>query len=658
MGNQASTAGFSSERVVDVASNVMEAFGPLYVQAYAAATVRSLQEAHTRAAEGGQLPDALKLELMAPPIATEPLEKGWMVKLGAIKASWRRRFFVATNEADNFVVYYFERDEHADTPTRKRGAILPCGLRVRALRDEADRKLYGEHALCLDPGDGRRAWHLRCDSEAERSKWRAVLKYASLHAQPPLSADAVEAAAFCDAYERLRRRLGLWGWYRIDRCEPEQLTQLVCQLCRDRILHQALARLDAAGGAASKDGARVRQAALGELDRVVGAVVASAWQACKEAAAGRAESLREAATSNLPGAVKDLATGKEALRERVSRVLASAAAEATGPGLDHVVNAFLRPLYKAHKAVVQLFWAHMNAILDRGLKERELRAFFRNCRWQRGELLPAFRRVRAVTRGELPEDEAEARSLLQDMTTTWAELIELLQGVTLWEVERVFEESLIRQATWGVYCFVDAVETGPEWLDPAAALRQVTRAMAGDAVKRARRDMRDVLRLIYSPAVRRKAMRHPEVRDALAGSAVSAVAFRHRELQPPASEADEAAAALALDAAASAASGAAAAGAGATGTAAAAAAGTSTAASSADGIAPTSVGGSTRKAEKAVFDRTAAAAKATRQQFADAAWALDELIDATVDAVVESSQGLRITDTLGRLGKLPGSLGI
>ncbi|KAA0147517.1 hypothetical protein FNF28_07557 [Cafeteria roenbergensis] len=366
-----------------------------------------------------------------------------MVKLGAIKASWRRRFFVATNEADNFVVYYFERDEHADTPTRKRGAILPCGLR------------------------------------------------------PP------------------------------------------------------------------RTGPACGRPALGELDRVVGAVVASAWQACKEAAAGRAESLREAATSNLPGAVKDLATGKEALRERVSRVLASAAAEATGPGLDHIVNAFLRPLYKAHKAVVQLFWAHMNAILDRGLKERELRAFFRNCRWQRGELLPAFRRVRAVTRGELPEDEAEARSLLQDMTTTWAELIELLQGVTLWEVERVFEESLIRQATWGVYCFVDAVETGPEWLDPAAALRQVTRAMAGDAVKRARRDMRDVLRLIYSPA-----------------------------------------------------------------------------------------------AEKAVFDRTAAAAKATRQQFADAAWALDELIDATVDAVVESSQGLRITDTLGRLGKLPGSLGI
>lgn len=284
-----------------------------------------------------------------------------------------QRPFGTESQADNFVVYYFERDEHADTPTRKRGAILPCGFRVRALRDEADRKLYGEHALCLDPGDGRRAWHLRCDSEAERSKWRAVLKYASLHAQPPLSSDAVEAAAFCDAYERLRRRLGLWGWYRIDRSEPEQLAQLVSQLCRDRILHQALARLDAAGGSASKDGARVRQAALGELDRVVGAVVASAWQACKEAAAGRAESLRDMATSNLPGVVKDLATGKETLRERVARVLASAAADATGPGLAHVVSAFLRPLYKAHKAVVQLFWAHMNAILDRGLKERELR---------------------------------------------------------------------------------------------------------------------------------------------------------------------------------------------------------------------------------------------------------------------------------------------
>ena len=284
------------------------------------------------------------------------------------------------------------------------------------------------------------------------------------------------------------------------------------------------------------------------------------------------------------------------------------------------------------------------------------RAFFRNCRWQRGELLPAFRRVRAVTRGELPEDEAEAASVLRDMPVTWAELVELLQGVTLWEVERVFEESLIQQATWAVYGFVEAVETAAEDEDPVACLRAVTRAMARDAVRRARRDMRDVLRLIYSPAVRRRAMRHPAVREALAASAASSVPLRHAILRPPEDEAAAEAAAVAHDGSASA---------GRAGDAAAAAAApaepaaaSASAGSSGDGVAPTKIGGSTRKAEKAAYDRTAAAAAATADSFTDPAWALDSLIDEAVDAVVKAAEGGRIDETLGRLHTLPGKLGI
>jgi len=98
MGNQSSTAGFSSEQIVDVASNIMESFAPLYVRAYGNAMVEQLTEAHDMTERRGAALNELGLELSQPPVATEPLEKGWMVKLGAIKASWRRRFFVATNE--------------------------------------------------------------------------------------------------------------------------------------------------------------------------------------------------------------------------------------------------------------------------------------------------------------------------------------------------------------------------------------------------------------------------------------------------------------------------------------------------------------------------------------------------------------------------------
>lgn len=98
MGNKASTVGFSLSEIVDAASNVMEAFAPLYVRAYGNELVRTLQAEAEAASRKSASESKPKYQLEAPPVATEPLEKGWMVKLGAIKASWKRRFFVATNE--------------------------------------------------------------------------------------------------------------------------------------------------------------------------------------------------------------------------------------------------------------------------------------------------------------------------------------------------------------------------------------------------------------------------------------------------------------------------------------------------------------------------------------------------------------------------------
>lgn len=412
------------------------------------------------------------------------------------------------------------------------------------------------------------------------------------------------------------------------------------------------------------------QAALAELDRIVGNVVGAAWMALSDRVASRAEPLAIAAQGKLASICSDMERTKEALRERVGSVLAEEAREALAKA-RHVIQAFLRPLYKAHQATVMLFWTRMNDILDRGLKERELRAFFRNCRWQRGELLPAFRRVRAVTRGELPEDEVEAASVLREMPVTWAELVELLNGVTLWEVERILEESLVAQATWGVYTFVAAVETSSDGSDPVESLRAVTRKMAADAVVRSTEDLSTVLRLVFSPQVRRRAMRRPAVQEALRTSALTTVELRNAHLRPPRTHDEEDSAAAALDSTASDARGAASAEAAAASSSASSSSSAS-AASAAPGsgapaaastsgpgsVAPAKVGGSTRPAEKAVSELVMASSSAIGDEFNDAGWALDELVDAAVDEHVLVTHSETISATLNALKKLPGRLGI
>jgi hypothetical protein len=549
------------------------------------------------------------------------------------------------------VVNYFDRDEYASNPSRRKGAIFPCGYRVRALKGEAERREYGEHALCLDPGDGRRAWYLRCDSESERARWQAVLKYATLHAQPPLSEDPVAAAAFRDAYEMLRRRLGLWGWYRIDRSEPEQIASLIRQVCVERILPPLLRRLDAGTSTREKDGSKVKQALLAELDRVVGNISAAGWKGITEAVGAKSKGMSDAARDGATTISNDMEASKKDLSAKVSRVLSAAAADAMRSSLKPVLAAFLRPLRLAHEASIRLFRTKMLDLIDQGLPELRLRcvwlhciacfspdsrrrSFFKNCKWQRGELLPAFLKIRAVTRGELPEDDKEATEILQDMTVTWAELVELMQGVTLWEVERIFEDSLIEQVTWAIFTFVSKVEGSDDSAATTDQLNATTRLMIQDAVTRAHADLRKVIHTIFCPIVRRIALKNHAVQEALRGSAYFAVGLRDTVLSPAVEGAEASTSGEAEPSPVVAAS---------------------SASASSDPLGPSKAGASTRRAERLAAENARTSCGLV-EGFVDSVWLLDELVEAAVDVFYEDTQGKEVERSLNELSKLNGGL--
>jgi hypothetical protein len=341
MGVKQSTP-FPFEAVADCVVRTVNAFGPTYVKAVA---ISSVEAASHAAAKGSEY------ALQRPPLASEPLEVGWLTKLGERTKNWKRRWFILGEEKDNFVLFYYgeERGGAADRAGAK-GAIFLCGYVV------ADAPEHGPHCLSLSPLDRKRTWLLRADTEPQKDKWKLALRFAALKCQPPISTDRILAKAFREAYARTRRQLGITGPYAIDRSEPEQLAVLCVQACEETVLHDTYVELYASIAATSAGSPQQSPELehLGrEVDRVAQEVVASAWPALST----RVEMRRDFIQRQVEGSVAALQTERASrladVRVRLAPVLAEVTADATTQSrLMAVQSALSKVQYKVKWARV------------------------------------------------------------------------------------------------------------------------------------------------------------------------------------------------------------------------------------------------------------------------------------------------------------------
>jgi hypothetical protein len=64
-----------------------------------------------------------KFQLLKAPSPHRPLKKGYLFKLGNNVKNWKRRFFVAYNKNDNYILKYYEDA----SMTKLKGTIDCCG---------------------------------------------------------------------------------------------------------------------------------------------------------------------------------------------------------------------------------------------------------------------------------------------------------------------------------------------------------------------------------------------------------------------------------------------------------------------------------------------------------------------------------------------------
>lgn len=241
-----------------------------------------------------------------------------------------------------------------------------------------------------------------------------------------------------------------------------------------------------------RDEDRIKEAAIAETRRVVEALVKVGWKAINKRANKRRATLGESIGSTLGTTMHDWSSRKQDIRKKVERHVRTAAVEVNKPILGNLLSAYLMPVYRAHKESVRIYWTKMSGILDRGLKERDLRALFEDTRWEDGSLSRALQMIRALTRGEVgtPEKpDPELALCLRDLEVDLPVLLEMMHGVSLWETERVLVESLQESVARAIYSFVDIVEHAPEKMTPEACLHEATRRLIDDCKVRAKRDI-------------------------------------------------------------------------------------------------------------------------------------------------------------------------
>ena len=136
---------------------------------------------------------------------------------------------------------------------------------------------------------------------------------------------------------------------------------------------------------------------LQACEQYLESMVLSSWKQLRGMLAEQQGSMRIVAQS-VPQALADTqAQGLHAFRTEMAHEIEPIAVAVAGYSARPLVSAFLRPLCLAHRAAIVLWWDTLVYVLKHdALSSPQLGYFFRDTRWKRGVLFPAFQHVRSA----------------------------------------------------------------------------------------------------------------------------------------------------------------------------------------------------------------------------------------------------------------------
>lgn len=328
------------QRMQEIIQQVLGEFSKQFPLKYKDALIEKLKEAIN--------PEESEQQLEECPVPDYVLKTGSMFKRGDIRKNWKKRYFVAKNRADNYIIEYFET-EGGD---KAKGEINCCGYRVQDFDEEEIAKFgaQGQNGIKLVPWDERRRyWYFACDTEDEKKEWEKIFQNACRKANPPINEDPVIAQAFRFAYRATRYSYGYYGWWSITGTEAEVLGAFIGQVLDRELMRDVYDNIP---------NNPARSQAIGAIQKIVDSSVISAvtatWRGVLSAVDSVKGTIEKSASDMLTPLFESEANLKDNIISRVSATV--------NPVMEDVGARLCAPVFS--RCLLHISTGYVHAVKD------------------------------------------------------------------------------------------------------------------------------------------------------------------------------------------------------------------------------------------------------------------------------------------------------
>ncbi|KAF2069273.1 hypothetical protein CYY_009409 [Polysphondylium violaceum] len=268
------------QEVVDLTKAVLATFTTEYTKAYTAALVSKCIK------DAKKPPSPYLLEQRPKDFVKDDIFSGYLVKEGAVRKSWLRRYFVCRWDysVDYFVEenmsvkkgsinlsgYRVEEDPNKSTLGRIMKLAEKMGIDVSAIPKP---KEYPPFTIELFHSS-RRCYYIQCKSPEEFKEWCDIFKVCCRKAWGLKNRDPVHVAAFPIAIRNTRWSLGRYGWGCYGGSEVQVLADMISDEIEYDILSRALGKLPSGPWFVRN---WMRNSMMKVIDGIVNSAVNPAW---------------------------------------------------------------------------------------------------------------------------------------------------------------------------------------------------------------------------------------------------------------------------------------------------------------------------------------------------------------------------------------------
>ena len=376
------------------------------------------------------------------------------MKKGEFSSGFKKRYFVAYNKKDHFVIKYFTTaTEHLKEKPKSKGFISCAGY-------SAQKENNAHNTIILHPHDDeRREWVLHCETKEIQDEWMSIFHNACWHAKPVPHENSLVQAAFEIAFANLKKDVGIFYFMPFDRPPPEMLTALLVADLKREILPGIFSQVNPPMGI-GKQGAV--KAVKKSLVAICSASCGASWKAIDPLVIANTTLMNEVVKPKLT----PLFEAQNKLVESIASVVSSTAqplvdtmnSEIFGPVLGKVID----PIVAVCKAAIDGFERCTKEKLDTIADDDSKKTLITNVSYSFSSFSPMI----------------EANKLIHDIENGFlAELAGTVRGLSVWKFTRHLDSSirnLIRRAIYTAH------KLASDGMDGSSALNQASADLLHD----------------------------------------------------------------------------------------------------------------------------------------------------------------------------------